>query len=723
MIGRTTSLLAALLACSSLTWCASAQAETAGPQMAPSQSAPDQSGQQNAGSQASPTQTTPANRATGDIVVTALRKSQSVQRTPAAVTAISGENLERAQITDVRGLQTISPGTRFNTNYNSTRIYIRGVGSQLDFYWIPELTATNLNGVYMPRYTVNGALYDIDSVQLLPGPQGVLYGRSAGGGALLINSRRPTFTNEEAASLDLGNYRSIRAELMGNVRLSDTLALRAAGFTSRHDGYESNGMLADDSLGGRLSALWKPTTDFNLFLWGTYFRQDGTPPGTPYIPFLNSRDPWYIPPTDPLSGNTNFGGYNNFAYALGGYEAQYQLGGAKISYRGSYLHQTEVALTKLTGNDRLVNNAQRQVTQDLSISGDRGILSLIGGLSFLHSKSDYDTRFGVNQLGNIFPGINIGSFSVFGQGTLSPTHSLRFTGGARWSRDHLDVNGTAIACFAVCVYPPITFDHTWYHVDWKASAEFDLTDQVLLYASAQTGYAPGTFNTFTNIVGLPKEIRPQTLMAYTGGVKSQLFDRVVTLNLEAYDYEYKDLVLQAFNAQLGQQTLYNAPKARVYGAQGTLALRPWTGGSIAANVGYTHGRYGSFRASPAARDIEGLQMQFAPDWTGAVTADQRFELASGGHLDAHANLSFSSSYWGTFDHTNNARQGSYSKTDASITWYSPDDKFSVEAYVRNIGNVPVRTTLAAVTGPPPITALGFLEAPRTFGARVGFRFQ
>lgn len=210
----------------------------------------------------------------GNIVVTALRSNQGLQDTPAAVTVATGDLLERQQIDDVRGLQALVPATRFSASYNSTRIFIRGVGSLLDFYWIPELTASNFNGVYLPRYSINGAMYDIDSLQVLPGPQGVLYGRSAGGGAILINSRRPAFEREGAASIDVGNYDSVRAELMANLPVGEDLALRAAAFFSRRDGYQSLGTQADDSKGFRLSALWRPSPDFSLFIWGTHYTQD-----------------------------------------------------------------------------------------------------------------------------------------------------------------------------------------------------------------------------------------------------------------------------------------------------------------------------------------------------------------------------------------------------------------------------------------------------------------
>ena len=104
---------------------------------------PEQAGASSSGAAAEGT-------ANGEIVVTALRNSQTLQRTPAAVTVVSGELLQRQQVYDIRGVQNFSPAVRLSANVNSTRIYIRGIGSALDFYWIPETSALNVNGIYTP---------------------------------------------------------------------------------------------------------------------------------------------------------------------------------------------------------------------------------------------------------------------------------------------------------------------------------------------------------------------------------------------------------------------------------------------------------------------------------------------------------------------------------------------------------------------------------------------
>ncbi len=663
-----------------------------------------------------------AGASTGEIVVTALRQSQTLQRTPAAVTVVTGDLLQRQQIFDIRGIQNLAPSARFSAANTSTRIYIRGVGSALDFYWIPETTAVNLNGVYVPRFATTGGFFDVDSVQVLPGPQGVLYGRSAGGGAVVINTKRPVNRNEASGRFEYGNYDAYRLEGMGNLALTSTLAMRAAFVISKHSGYQTFGLDADNSFSARLSALWKPVDGMSIFLWGTHFEQKGKPTAANYIPFVRADDAWFIPQIDPFTKLDNStGSRNNYKYTIGGADVQYRTKGVTIDYTGAVLRQTELSVRKLVGNNQVVNNGMTQFTQALHFSGSNGPLDWIMGVDWFYAKSRYDVRFGPRQLGTIFPNIKQRSLSGFAQGTYSVAPTVRLVAGGRYTRDSLFLNGTGSACFGPCVYPPISFNKAWKHLDVKGGVEADVARHVLGYANIQTGYAPGTLNTFTNAVGLNKEIKPQTLLAYTAGLKSTLNEGHVTLNVEGFHYSYKKLIIQAFNAAIGQQTLYNAPTAKVYGAQFTSAFRPTPKDTITANVAYTHSAYGHFVAGPGQVDLNGLQLVFTPTWTASLSYDRRFDLANGARVDARVSSYLSSSYWGTFDHSSLAFQDDYSKTDASLTYHAPSDRFSIGGWIKNIGNEAVKTALTSSGNGPPFPGATFLEPPRTYGVSLGLK--
>ena len=229
-----------------------------------------------------------------EIVVTALKDRTDIQNTPAAVTVVSGQALEQLNIYNVLGIQNLVPSVRISEEGESFRLYIRGVGSLLDYYYVPETAAVNLNGTYLPRFATSGSLFDTESVQILPGPQGVLYGRSAGGGVLAINTNRPSNALEASGNIGYGNYDAVHFDGVGNVPINDQLALRAAVSFNKHDGYQSLGLDADDSSAIRLSALYTPTEALSTYVWATHFEQTGLPEAGQYLPYLPGHDPWYI---------------------------------------------------------------------------------------------------------------------------------------------------------------------------------------------------------------------------------------------------------------------------------------------------------------------------------------------------------------------------------------------------------------------------------------------
>ncbi len=657
-----------------------------------------------------------------DIVVTALRSRTTVQKAPAAVTVLPGDVLVKQQITDLRAAQVLSPSGRFNADRNATQIFIRGIGSQLDFYWIPEAVAVNFNGAYVPRFTTGGAFYDLESVQILPGPQGVLYGRSAGGGVIAINARRPARQTQAYGNLEYGNYDTIRLTGAVNLPVTDTLAVRAAVNVQKHHGYQSLGNDSQNAFATRLSALYDGGSGFSLYVWGNYFKDSGKPIVASYLPDVSGIDPYYIPPTDPVTGNSNSTGFMHFHYLNGGGEAKYSFSGVTADYVATALQQSERSVRNLTGSNQIYRAGQHQYTQDLKFNSEgSGPFQWIAGASWFLANSNFESRFGPRQFGQLFPSIKQRSYSAFAQVTYSAASTVRLVGGARASHDKLVIAGSAIACFATCSYPPINFNRSWTHVDLKGGLEVDLAPRIMAYANVQTGYAPGTLNTFPDSSTFNKEVQPQTLLAYTAGLKSQFADGLLTFNVEGFYYDYKKLIVQQFNATTAAQALFNVPKTTIYGAQVTTILRLDSADTFTFNAAYTHGRYGSFQSAPTSRNLDKLQTSLTPSVTGNVAYDHLFHLADGAHVDFRVSTYFSSSYWGTFDHAPFTQQGGFTKTDGSLTYRAPDDRFSLGAWIKNAENKAVYSSLAATTFAAPYRAATFIEPPRTYGLSLGFK--
>src|SRR5271154_4111743 len=167
----------------------------------------------------------PAADALAEITVTAEKQSTTLQKPAAAVTAIPADLLIDAGITDLRQAQMIVPSVRFQAEGNNTQVFIRGVGANLDFANVEPNVAFNFAGVYLPREATSAAFFDVQQLEVLPGSQGTLYGRSAIGGTINLTPAKPRFDNDGETTLEVGNYSYVHVMTTQNVKASDSVAL------------------------------------------------------------------------------------------------------------------------------------------------------------------------------------------------------------------------------------------------------------------------------------------------------------------------------------------------------------------------------------------------------------------------------------------------------------------------------------------------------------------
>lgn len=204
----------------------------------------------------------------GDIIVTARRREEKLQDVPVSVSALSGQQLERAGVTDALSLQYRTPSlsiTSAQSQRNTVAFSLRGQRTQETQLFTDPPVGTYFAEVVQPRpYGFGKAFFDLESVQVLKGVQGTLFGRNMTGGAVLVEPAKPKlgeFSGELRGQYGNYNLRNITAVL--NVPVSDTLALRVAGRTNSRNGWakDVSGLRLDNQNYNtfRVSALWEPT--------------------------------------------------------------------------------------------------------------------------------------------------------------------------------------------------------------------------------------------------------------------------------------------------------------------------------------------------------------------------------------------------------------------------------------------------------------------------------
>lgn len=218
-----------------------------------------------------------------EIVVTAARREQDIQDVAVTVTAITGDVLQRAFAQDATGLNGIAPNVQLlpvGAFPNASAFYIRGVGStDIESATEPGI-AVFVNDIYQGRTsTALTDFLDIESVEILRGPQGTLFGRNAAGGVVQVNQAQPELGAQTLdASVMVGNHGRRNVTLVGNMPIGDDVALRLAGKFTSLDGYYSNQHPTGGSVSGneRITLMpslkWQVNEDLDVLLRGEYSR-------------------------------------------------------------------------------------------------------------------------------------------------------------------------------------------------------------------------------------------------------------------------------------------------------------------------------------------------------------------------------------------------------------------------------------------------------------------
>lgn len=389
---------------------------------------------------------------------------------------------------------------------------------------------------------------------------------------------------------------------------------------------------------------------------------------------------------------------------------------------------------------------------------------VLGGYFFNEDQNSYNAvRLGRASDTAFVADLNTRAYAAFGEATYSLTERFRATAGIRYTDETKKVDGyryslpgslscpnggTAIGGSCEILTSAGTNVRGTYsarRVNYKAGVEFDAAPQSMLYASVVTGFKSGGQSN-ADI----DPYRPEDVTAYTIGSKNRFFGRLLQLNVELFYMNYKDRQenfsqLDRGGAQVS--SLFNAGKAVAKGASVDLTVRPTNNDSLRVGVEYTESKYDDFSyktyraANPSAStacgvtaiaggtaktgfwtiNCNGFQLPRTPTWSGMVGYTHTFDLASGAKIEFAPDMTFASSRWLSAEFVENARAAPYALVNASLTYRSADDGYSIQVFVRNIGDKAVYNGtqqypfIANYNGQD-------IAPPRTYGARFRAKF-
>jgi iron complex outermembrane receptor protein len=570
-----------------------------------------------------------------EIVVTAQRREENLQRAAIAVSALSGDALEQASITQATDLTRLLPSVQVAPAASFTQIYLRGIGTFGANAFAEQGVAFNLDGVYLSRPAAPaGLFYDLERVEVLKGPQGTLYGRNATGGAMNVITAKPKLRRTLGElSAEYGNYDAFKASGAINLPLGDNVAVRVAGQHAEHDGYFNDGYDDENTDAVRAQIRAETGPGFDVTLMADYAHVGGKGSGGTILPLLFGRGDRRLGPSDPrviaeylrrsptppvpqiIAKDDGYQDNKFFGLAA---TINADLGFAKLTVIPAY-RKTDLDFRSYASSFLIdVTEESEQASLEARLANESGRLNwVLGGYYFTEDVSA-DQLFDQGSNGTLVQSeLETRSSAVFGQATYSLTDTFRVTGGARYTHDSKAQDSYAESRPFVGFVPPgppnfqpiilaiptfATTDVDFNKVTWKAGLEYDAAPRSLLYASVATGYKSGVLFAAQG----RNFSEPENLLAYTVGSKNRFFRNKLQLNVEAFYWDYKDQQISHLGpVQIATTPVgplfgpvfltENAGKAKLYGVEAELLWQVLGNGLFSANLQYLHSNYEQLR--------------------------------------------------------------------------------------------------------------------------------
>jgi iron complex outermembrane receptor protein len=665
----------------------------------------------------------PADQVT-EVVVTAQKRSQSVQAIPAAISAISGVNLDQRGIKTVNDLQFAVPSFHSGTLTGSTGITIRGVGATSVGTSGTAGVAVNVDGVYQTQTsTVDMAQIDLQRVEVLRGPQGTLYGRNATGGAVNFITNAPTSQFGGSLLAGYATYDEYHLQGILNVPLGDHVRTRLlVDYRDREDGFVKNINPGGEDLDKgktlssrfRLSADLTSKLDFDLGVavvhstgpWQYLTNYSAPSAGSLLInPFLANAKfistPWRTDANDPV------GGTRDYQSVSGTFTWRLPFGELKsITAYQNYLYNyqndgdgTNLSVAPYTGK-----TSDRAVTQEFDLNGHWDRLDWVVGAFYLNENNFnrlfYNFSLGLSGLPPSSyldfeqPRYNTTSYAGFADGTFHVTDSLKLIGGVRYSEDiqkatygnffGLLVAGQKVPVAPFCPYETDNLKSSSFTP--RAGLQYDINPRMNVYFTYSRGFKAGG----ANIYSCEDDYSPETITSYEGGLKSRWFDNTLTFNLSAFHYDYANFqVSQIVGLSLN---VTNAAAAKIDGVEVEAAWTPDSHWSINGNFAYINAVYANFsnvdglNPGLGLQNLKGNLLNNSPRESGAVGIAYRTNPYSFGRLTGRLDTSYSSRVFFREFNAPLDSQAPYGLVNLNLIWESPNQKYMARLYATNLTN-------------------------------------
>lgn len=668
----------------------------------------------------------PSRAALETIVVTAQKRSEDVQDVAMAVAAFDGDSLVNAGVLDAMELQTVVPSLTYNATGYMAQPYLRGIGTRQSTVGLEPSVATYIDDRYVARpFAAMFDMQDVERVEVLKGPQSVLYGRNAAGGAIRAITKDPHEATVEIVG-KVGDYAERRLGVIAGGPLADEWRGQISAAIERRDGFATNLVAsgratADDldrtALRGKL--LWDVTETVHAKLavsWWSYADWAGRDLTAAGIPEANRGFALYGGVTSRERDRfaTALTGDNDLREAAADLRFDVQLGGLELAsvttYTDSSFQQTfDVDASSIALIDLEATERSDTWTQDFQLlSNAAATLPWVAGAQLYRQDASnlYVFNDPVSAQPAFPPGTDISnglqhvvteSYALYGQVAYPFRDRWTATLGGRWSSEDKSVTLEAAADAVTNVPTPYADARRWDELTPRIALEYR-PDFGLAYLSYSRGFKTGGYNYPASANPV---LNPETLDSYELGIKASFARDRLRVRSALFDYDFEDLQVSRGGAG-AFITTENAASAAVRGLEADVDAAVTARLSLAAGVAFIDSEYTDYVAGvlapltappfgsaplPGGLDVRGRSLLRSPDEAAYVGVRYELPLANGGRVPFNVDYSYKGDYYFDFSpvaETEWLKQDAYDVVNARMAYSSADGGFEVGLWCRNL---------------------------------------
>ena len=704
-----------------------------------------------------------------EVVVTATKRDTTVMEVAASVTAFTAEQLEEREIDSFLDLNVNVPNINSGLSYGQVFMTIRGVGFSNGQGTADPAVAQHVDGIYLPRTaSLRGAYYDLESIEVLRGPQGTLYGRNSTGGSVNLVTKKPTEEFEGKVGVLYGDYD--RVQVTGSVSgpISETVLGRLSVIYDDRDHYTENLLPGFDdvdheeikSVRGALRFL--PSDTLTIDLSAHYEEREGsmlfdsyTEPSAAFYPGIYTNAVFSLEPHKTYSDVNTSDDRESTIVTL---SVDWALSEnvtliSKTGYVASeFFADTDndgiatFSVTATTGHDS--DTISQELNLHASLMDNQ--LDLLAGLYFYKDDLEWVSDLPLGFLDNLLglpPLSSILSFrydqkteayGVFADATYHLSDDWRVYGGVRYSEEEKDGEMQVFQVFVpLCGFgsPVSELKDDWEDVSYRFGVQHDLSEQANIYAQYSKGFRSGGFDTSS----CNDDYDQENVDAFEIGFKSTFADGRVALRSSAFYYDYEDLQL----SQIVGLTLNvdNAAKSTVWGVELETQFHISENFQIAVNYAHLDATYDDYGdcdgllfpgncTGPAIsagiavfEDVSGNPLNRAPESSVGIVADYFVPLGNGGEVGLTAQWTWTDDIQYRPFNNEDDQQDAFSIANLFLT-YTPsgDSNLTLRGFVKNLTDEEYILSLTANTS----VAINLLTMPwappRTWGLEAIWEF-